>query len=455
VGFHRDFKRNGTVLESHAIPVAQGCIMLQDLCHIPHQWLGVPVFGAGWMLILWAIVSAVLLAYLWWRQGWNADTRSYLPLLLLMGLLIWLVLPRLEGVAGAGATKGLPIRGYGVMLLLGVLAGVGLAVREARRVGLDPEMVVSLCFHLFVFGILGARLFYVIEYWPQFRRPNDLLGTLGAILNVTQGGLVVYGSFLGALLGGLWFVRRHALPALAVADLMAPGLVLGLALGRIGCLLNGCCYGGLCDAPWALTFPAESEPYKHQQSLGQLHGFQIATDPARHAVRVIAVDSAGPAAAVGLKSGAVLTAIDGQRVASFGAAQESLRNSRARLELLTDQGPVTIRVPVLPARSRPAHPTQLYASVGAAILCWLLWCCYPLRRRDGEVFALLLTLYPVMRFLEETIRVDEPGQFRTSFSISQWISVLLLAAVVALWVYVLRQPRGSALALANSPTTDN
>ena len=89
--------------------------------------------------------------------------------------------------------------------------------------------------------------------------------------------------------------------------------------------------------------------------------------------------------------------------------------------------------------------------MGAAILCWLLWCYYPFRRRDGEVFALLLTLYPVMRFLEETIRVDEPGQFRTSFSISQWISVLLLAAVVALWIYVLRQPRGSALALADKP----
>jgi phosphatidylglycerol:prolipoprotein diacylglycerol transferase len=424
--------------------------MLQDLCHIPHQWLGVPVFGAGWMLILWAIVSAVLLGYLWRRQGWNADTRSYLPLLLLMGLLIWLVLPRLEGVTDGGAVKGLPIRGYGVMLLLGVLAGVGLAIREARRVGFDPDVVVSLCFHLFVFGILGARLFYVIEYWPQFRRPGDPLATLGAVLNVTQGGLVVYGSLIGALLGGLWFLRRHALPTLAVADLMAPSLVLGLALGRIGCLLNGCCYGGMCDAPWALTFPAASEPYNHQQSLGQLHGFQIAPDPDRQTARVIAVEPGGPAAAAGLTSGAALTAIDGRRVASFGEAREALRNSRARLELLTDRGSVIIRLSAFPARSRPAHPTQLYAAAGAAILCWLLWCYYPLRRRDGEVFALLLTLYPVMRFLEETIRVDEPGQFRTTFSISQWISVLLLAAVVALWIYVLRQPHGSALAQADS-----
>lgn len=427
----------------------QGCIMLQDLCHIPHKWLGLPVFGAGWMLIVWTIVSAVLLVYLWRRQGWDADTRSYLPILLLTGLLIWLVLPRLEDVAGGGPPKGLPIRGYGVMLLLGVVAGVALAVREARRVGLDPDMVVSLCFHLFVFGILGARLFYIVEYWPQFRRPGDPLATLGAIVNVTQGGLVVYGSLIGALLGGLWFLRRHALPTLAVADLMAPSLVLGLALGRIGCLLNGCCYGGLCDAAWGLTFPAASEPYKHQQSLGQLHGFQIAEDPTRHAARVVAVEPSSPAAAAGLKSGAIVNAIDGRPVASFDDAQEMMRNSTDRLELTTDSGPVTIRLPALPARSRPAHPTQLYAAAGAAILCWLLWCYYPFRRRDGSVFALLLTLYPVLRFLEETIRVDEPGQFRTSLSISQWISVLLLAAVVALWAYILRQPRGSALALAD------
>jgi len=94
--------------------------MRQDLFYIPHEWLGVPVFGAGWLLILWAIAGATLLAYLWRRQGWNADTRSYVPLLVLMGLLIWLVLPRLEDISDVGSSAGLPIRGYGVMLLLGV-----------------------------------------------------------------------------------------------------------------------------------------------------------------------------------------------------------------------------------------------------------------------------------------------------------------------------------------------
>jgi len=120
--------------------------MRQDLFHIPHEWLGMPVFGAGWLLLVWAIASAVLLVTLWRRQGWNTDTSSYVPLLALMGLLIWLVLPRLEDMTDVGTSAGLPIRGYGVMLLLGVLGGVALAVREARRVGLDPVLVVRCAF---------------------------------------------------------------------------------------------------------------------------------------------------------------------------------------------------------------------------------------------------------------------------------------------------------------------
>ncbi len=422
--------------------------MRQDLIHIPHQWLGVPVFGAGWLLMLWAVVSLTLLLYLWRRQGWNADTRSYLPLLALLGLMIWLVLPRLEELPDVGPSRGLPIRGYGVMLLLGVLAGVSLAVREARRVGLDPDSVVSLCLHLFVWGIVGARLFYVIEYWPQFSRATPLQ-TLAAVLNVIEGGLVVYGSLIGALVGGLWFLHRRALPVLATADLLAPSLAVGLALGRVGCFLNGCCYGGVCDAAWAVTFPSQSEPYAHQRSLGQLHGFRLAEAADGQAARVADVVPDGQAAAAGLQAGDLVRAIDDRRVRTFDEARELLRISPPVLRVTTDRGEVVIRLAALPPRSRPVHPTQLYAAIGAALLGWLLWSYYPFRRRDGEVFALLLTLYPIMRFLEESIRVDEPGQFHTRLSIAQWISALLLVAVVGLWIYVLRRPRGSALATAD------
>jgi phosphatidylglycerol:prolipoprotein diacylglycerol transferase len=406
--------------------------------------MGVPVFGAGWLLLVWAVFSLGLLLWLLRRQGWNAETRSYLPLLVIVGALIWFVLPRLEEQPAVGPPKGLPIRGYGVMLLVAVVAGVGLAIREARRVGLDSETILSLAFYAFLGGILGARLFYIIEYWPQFRR-ESIAATLAAAINVTEGGLVVYGSLLGGLATGLWFVRRRRLPPLAMADLIAPSLLLGLALGRIGCLLNGCCHGGVChQEPWGITFPAGSPPYVHQRSLGQLHGFRIAKDRATGRAMVDEVEPQSPAALAGLSRGTVLRSVQGKPADSFEAARKLLSAAPPELTLETERGRAVITLPGLPERSRPVQPTQIYSAINAALICLLLWSYYPFRRRDGEVFALLLTVYPITRFLLEIIRRDEPGQFGTSLTISQWMSLLLVIAGVVLWVHLLRQPRGTA-----------
>jgi hypothetical protein len=99
----------------------------------------------------------------------------------------------------------------------------------------------------------------------------------------------------------------------------------------------------------------------------------------------------------------------------------------------------------VPARSLPVHATQIYSSINAALLCLLLWAYYPMRRRDGEVFAALLLLYPITRILLEVVRVDEGGKFGTGLTISQLVSLVLIAASIVLWIYVLRQPPGSAL----------
>ena len=90
---------------------------------------------------------------------------------------------------------GLPIRGYGVMLLIAVISGIWLSIQRARQVGLDPEIIWSLGTWFFVAGIGGARLFYIIEYWPRFQKAS-WTDTLLAMINLTQGGLVVYGSLL-------------------------------------------------------------------------------------------------------------------------------------------------------------------------------------------------------------------------------------------------------------------
>ena len=95
-----------------------------------------------------------------------------------------------------------------------------------------------------------------------------------------------------------------------------------------------------------------------------------------------------------------------------------------------------------PPRSVPVHAAQLYAAIDAGLLALVLWFFFPYRRRDGEVFALLLTVHPISRFFLEMIRSDEP---KYPLTVSQWISLVLVAAGVALWIYIEQQPRGSAL----------
>lgn len=416
--------------------------MRQTLFHIPHELWGWPVFGPGWLLLGWAVVAVGVLAWHARRQGWNADTLSYVPVFALIGAAIYFLLPRMEEQLDVGPPSGLPIRGYGVMVLMGVLAGLGLGMRTARRMGLDPEVIFSLSFAIFVGGIIGARVFYVVQYWPQFQTDN-VTDTVVAVLNVTQGGLVVYGSFFGGAAAGYWYLRRHALPVLALADILAPMLMIGLALGRLGCLMNGCCYGGLCD--YGLAFPEDSPPYKHQRALGQFHGFRLAREANTGAAVVESVVPNTPAQAAGLQAGAVVRAINGQPLPSFQEVCGYLERARPDLLLETDRGSVQILLGRYPPRSLPVHPTQLYAAIDAALLCFVLWAVYPFRRWDGEVFAWLLTLYPVARIIEEMLRTDEPGRFGTPLSISQWVSVLLLAATAGYWVWLVRQPRGSVL----------
>ncbi len=133
--------------------------MLQTLFYIPCELFGLPVFGFGLLLAVWAVASVALLAWLVRRQGFNADTRSYAQVLAVLGAAIAWVLPLLC------EPRGLPIRGYGMMMLLAVLSGMGLAVYRARRVGVDPEMIFALAFWMILPGIVGARAVYVTEYW--------------------------------------------------------------------------------------------------------------------------------------------------------------------------------------------------------------------------------------------------------------------------------------------------
>ncbi len=412
--------------------------MRSELFRIPLDWLSAPVVGSISVGMLLAIAIGVgILKLLSWGRETNraAEAWGFVPGLVILATALLLV-PRF--------VPAIPVRGYGVMVLLGSITGLLMATHRARQMQLSPDVIYSLAFGMFICGILGARLFFVIEYWETRFQYDDWQTTLVEIVKFTEGGLVVYGSLIGATLAFLWFTWRHRLPPLALADLIAPSLLAGLAFGRIGCLLNGCCYGGETSLPWAVTFPRESMPYMEQLVEGRLLGIRF--DPTTDAAEpptIASIDTDSPAAKAGMTAGMKITGVDNFRVENFLQLQEVMLGIHPETTtLFKTEGGETLRVqsPPTQPRSLPVHPTQIYSAVNAALLAWVLWSFYPLRRRDGEVTALMLIVYPVARFLLEIIRIDESAVFGTGLSISQNISVVLFVAAVGFWIYLRRQP---------------
>jgi len=141
---------------------------------------------------------------------------------------------------------------YGVFVAIAFLSAVAFALREARRVGEDVNKVLDLCFYVLIAAIAGSRILYVLVNWPIF------MGDPLEIVRIWHGGLVFYGGFIGAVITALWYIRRQRLPLLRTLDIFAPSIALGQFVGRMGCFFAGCCYGKMCDLPWAVTF-AHSE----------------------------------------------------------------------------------------------------------------------------------------------------------------------------------------------------
>ncbi len=141
---------------------------------------------------------------------------------------------------------------YGAMMALAFLVGTTLGLREAKRLGLDEDALVNVILVTLVASILGARALYVMEHLQQFRRE------WGSVVALWQGGLTLYGGIVAGTFAGLVMARRLGLPRWVVADALAPSLALGTMFGRIGCFLNGCCYGHPTTLPWGVRFPRES-----------------------------------------------------------------------------------------------------------------------------------------------------------------------------------------------------
>jgi phosphatidylglycerol---prolipoprotein diacylglyceryl transferase len=137
---------------------------------------------------------------------------------------------------------------YGVLLAAAYLLGLQLAIHRSKKAGLDTARVLDLGVYIVIAALVGAKLLLLAVNYSYFRsNPRE-------ILVLARSGGVFYGGLIGATLVAFWYIRRHRLPLWTTCDMFAPGIALGHVIGRLGCLMAGCCYGLPTTMPWGITF---------------------------------------------------------------------------------------------------------------------------------------------------------------------------------------------------------
>lgn len=308
------------------------------------------------------------------------------------------------------------IHSYGLAVALGLALGLAMAARQARREGLPRARFLDLAFWVVVFGVTSARALYVLLNAHGFRiacTGPDWPRSFGRIvydctyaLRFWEGGLVFYGGVVGAAGVLVYFSRKDGWPLATLADVFAPGLPLGHALGRLGCFAAGCCFGRASQAPWAMAFPPESVAFRELASgklIDEARGRTVPLHPTQ-LYEVLA------------------------ELAIFGL----LMLARRRWDR---------RGSAAPDRLAPTGPTP----------------------PKGRLFALYLALYAPVRFSLEIFRGDAERRFLGTLhtpwlatalgfspdeplmlSTSQAVSLVLLAAVAAWWWRALKVARAGA-----------
>ncbi|UCC97288.1 MAG: prolipoprotein diacylglyceryl transferase [Phycisphaerales bacterium] len=304
---------------------------------------------------------------------------------------------------------------YGVMMVIGFLAALWLMKRLSWNLGPDTQPITSAALYCLVAGVAGARLLYVALNFEQFR------GRPLAALAVWEGGLVLLGGVISAVAVLLVFLIYHRLSVRRYLDILAIGVMLGVAFGRIGCFLIGDCYGKPTGLPWGVRFPYNSFPYISQ----------INADPARNR----------PEPHLMLP-----------REDYLGSRGKDGKWYPKPFEQLTERQKIAVTEGKY--QCLPVHPTQLYSSAMAAFWCLVL---YLFRRRGqraedadspgklfakpGCTFALALVVYGLGRFFIEFVRDDNPFALY-GLTISQIVSIVMvgLGAILIVVFQSVRTP---------------
>jgi phosphatidylglycerol:prolipoprotein diacylglycerol transferase len=395
---------------------------------------------------------------------------------------------------------GISVKSYGLMMMLGFFAATWWAMYRANKVKADPDVILNLGFVALISGIVGARLFYVLQFWEKdfAHQPNPLL----AALNVTAGGLVFYGGFLLAVLAALVYLiwARHSIRL--YLDILAPSLMVGLAFGRMGCFLNGCCWGAptekvQCSSvlyrsiyalagapqdrlPWAVRFPFgwESTPFMSHWEKGLLNvpvqllyhpqGYALPVPIQREHIGMSAetlqgpqqkVDKAKEALEQARKSNAsaeTIAALQNDVTAAKSRADEQRKEYADLAYAYEHYGLTPSDVTALASHytSLPVHPTQLYAVIDALLIAALLHAIFMRRRQQGMCFGLLFIFYGIGRFIEEMIRGDNPTDWHLAgmdVTMSQAISIYTFLFAVVYLIVLYRLPATPPAALRTVP----
>jgi phosphatidylglycerol:prolipoprotein diacylglycerol transferase len=300
----------------------------------------------------------------------------------------------------------LTIKSYGTMMVVGFLVALFVMRRLAGKDGLDPIQLTNAALYSLIAGIIGARIFFVVHYHEQFH------GQWQNIFALWNGGLEFLGGVILGIAFMLFYLRRKRLPVRRYLDIMAIGLMTALIFGRVGCLLNGCCYGKPTSLPWGIRFPYRSYAYISQINTNTARG---RTEPHLYLPKEDYLDFWDTEGRWYPKPWNELTA----------SQRDEVTKGRYR--------------------SLPVHPSQVYASINAFIISGLLFLFWKHNRRwratetvpwyskSGQCFAWMFILYGVGRFLLELTRDDNPFEW-VVFTVSQLLGMAMVALGLALMI---------------------
>ena len=351
---------------------------------------------------------------------------------------------------------GFSLPGYGLMLFIAFLACITVSGRLAKLQGISKEIVQDLAIWIFVGGIVGSRTAFLLlqahvktvwDFISQFPRLWD-------------GGVIFYGGAIGGAIGfGLAYrfqLRKHQISTWKLVDIVAPSVALGLCLGRVGCLLNGCCYGEVaCTHCIGIRFPMAAPA-----RFDLVHrGYQTAAgftleDPFFADSRTVGtVEPNSAAAAAGLEPGDIIEEINGEVVKDAAELNRYLTNTDVwrghswKIQLTVqrpgERDPQTLEFAPM---TLPIYPTQVYESISMFLLFLFLIAYIPFRRHDGEAIALLMLGYGIHRYFNEMLRGDHrPTGFEN------WTSLVLILAGAVLFAWLRLSPAQHKSDVAPAP----